>query len=89
LVLEVAGDGQGGEHDAEVGLDRLTAGGRSVMRLFRIEGVVRGLNPPVEVGQHIGDPFDRMLVARAAAEGLTLVSRDASITLDDVDVLKV
>ena len=35
------------------------------------------------------DPFDRMLVAQAATEGLTLASRDMSIALYDVDVLKV
>jgi PIN domain nuclease of toxin-antitoxin system len=38
---------------------------------------------------HHHDPFDRMLVAQAATEGLTLVSRDESIALYDVDVLKV
>jgi PIN domain nuclease of toxin-antitoxin system len=38
---------------------------------------------------HHRDPFDRMLVAQAVAEGLTLVTRDASIALYDVDVLKV
>ncbi|HEX6497933.1 MAG TPA: type II toxin-antitoxin system VapC family toxin [Micromonosporaceae bacterium] len=38
---------------------------------------------------HHRDPFDRMLVAQAVTEGLTLVSRDASIALYDVDVLKV
>ncbi len=38
---------------------------------------------------HHRDPFDRMLVAQAATEGLTLASRDASIALYDVDVLKV
>ena len=38
---------------------------------------------------HHRDPFDRMLVAQAASEGLTLVSRDASIALYDVDILKV
>jgi PIN domain nuclease of toxin-antitoxin system len=38
---------------------------------------------------HHRDPFDRMLVAQAATEGFTLVSRDASIALYDVDVLKV
>ncbi|NBE81068.1 type II toxin-antitoxin system VapC family toxin [Micromonospora rubida] len=37
---------------------------------------------------HHRDPFDRMLVAQAVTEGLTLVSRDASIALYDVDVLK-
>lgn len=38
---------------------------------------------------HHRDPFDRMLVAQAATEGLTLVSRDESITLYDVAILKV
>ncbi|HWH01488.1 MAG TPA: type II toxin-antitoxin system VapC family toxin [Pilimelia sp.] len=38
---------------------------------------------------HHRDPFDRMLVAQAATEGLTLVSRDLSIALYDVDTLKV
>ena len=46
--------------------------------------IAAGRRPP-----HHRDPFDRMLVAQAAAEGLTLVSRDAMITLYDVDVLKV
>lgn len=35
------------------------------------------------------DPFDRMLVAQATIEGLKLVSRDTSIALYDVDILKV
>jgi PIN domain nuclease of toxin-antitoxin system len=38
---------------------------------------------------HHHDPFDRMLVAQALTEGLTLVSRDVSIALYDVDILKV
>ncbi|MDT4995787.1 MAG: hypothetical protein QOH97_5679 [Actinoplanes sp.] len=38
---------------------------------------------------HHRDPVDRMLVAQAAVEGLTLVSRDESIALYDVDFLKV
>jgi PIN domain nuclease of toxin-antitoxin system len=38
---------------------------------------------------HHRDPFDRMLVAQAVTEGLTLVSRDESIALYDVDILKV
>jgi PIN domain nuclease of toxin-antitoxin system len=38
---------------------------------------------------HHRDPFDRMLGAQAAIEGLTLVSRDESIALYDVDILKV
>ena len=35
------------------------------------------------------DPFDRMLVAQSAAEGLTLVTRDPKIHRYDVDLLKV
>jgi len=37
---------------------------------------------------HHRDPFDRMLVAQAVVEGLTLVSRDESIARYDVDILK-
>jgi PIN domain nuclease of toxin-antitoxin system len=46
--------------------------------------IAAGRLPP----QH-RDPFDRMLVAQAVTEGLTLVSRDESFELYDVDVLKV
>ena len=46
--------------------------------------IAAGRLPP-----HHRDPFDRMLVAQAATEGLTLVSRGESIALYDVDLLKV
>jgi PIN domain nuclease of toxin-antitoxin system len=46
--------------------------------------IAAGRLPP-----HHRDPFDRMLVAQAATEGLTLVSRDESIALYDVDILRV
>ena len=46
--------------------------------------IAAGRLPP-----HHRDPFDRMLVAQAITESLTLASRDASIGLYDVDVLKV
>jgi PIN domain nuclease of toxin-antitoxin system len=36
---------------------------------------------------HHGDPFDRMLVAQATVEDLTIVTRDRSIARYDVDVL--
>jgi PIN domain nuclease of toxin-antitoxin system len=36
---------------------------------------------------HHGDPFDRMLVAQAQSEGLTVVSRDPRIAAYDVPVL--
>ena len=38
---------------------------------------------------HHRDPFDRMLIAQAVTEGLTLVSRDESVALYDVDILQV
>ncbi|MGN9763775.1 type II toxin-antitoxin system VapC family toxin [Micromonospora sp. SD12] len=46
--------------------------------------IAAGRLPP-----HHRDPFDRMLVAQAITENLTLATRDASIALYDVDVLKV
>ncbi|MFF5175589.1 type II toxin-antitoxin system VapC family toxin [Micromonospora sp. NPDC000089] len=46
--------------------------------------IAAGRLPP-----HHRDPFDRMLVAQAITEGLTLASRDASIALYDVDVLRI
>lgn len=46
--------------------------------------IAAGRLPP-----HHRDPFDRMLVAQATMEGLTLVSRDESIALYDVDIFKV
>ena len=47
-------------------------------------GIAAGRLPP-----HHRDPFDRMLVAQATIEGLTLASRDASVALYDVEILKV
>lgn len=46
--------------------------------------IAAGRLPP-----HHRDPFDRMLIAQAAAEGLILASRDAAMSLYDVDLLKV
>jgi PIN domain nuclease of toxin-antitoxin system len=36
---------------------------------------------------HHRDPFDRMLIAQARTEGLSLVSRDANMQKYDVDLL--
>ncbi|MDO3687492.1 type II toxin-antitoxin system VapC family toxin [Micromonospora sp. C28ISP2-4] len=46
--------------------------------------ITAGRLPP-----HHRDPFDRMLVAQAITENLTLATRDAFIPLYEVDVLKV
>jgi PIN domain nuclease of toxin-antitoxin system len=37
---------------------------------------------------HHRDPFDRMLIAQAQVEGLTIVTRDAAFDAYDVDVLR-
>jgi PIN domain nuclease of toxin-antitoxin system len=36
---------------------------------------------------HHRDPFDRMLVAQARAEALTLISRDPEIAMYDIETL--
>ena len=38
---------------------------------------------------HHRDPFDRMLIAQAQFEGLTLVTRDAHMQKYDVNILAV
>jgi PIN domain nuclease of toxin-antitoxin system len=37
--------------------------------------------------RHHRDPFDRMLIAQAQVEGLTLVTRDRSLTAYEVAIL--
>jgi len=49
-----------------------------------VHGIAAGRLPP-----HHRDPFDRMLVAQATTEGMALASRDASVALYDVEVLKI
>jgi len=41
-----------------------------------------------DLPRHHDDPFDRMLVAQARAEGLTLISRDARLRSYDVVILE-
>ncbi len=40
-----------------------------------------------DLPQHHGDPFDRLLVAQAQAEGVPVLSRDRLLTTYDVEVL--
>lgn len=49
---------------------------------FHAHAITAGRLPP-----HHRDPFDRMLVAQAITERLTLASRDPSMALYDVDVV--
>ena len=58
--------------------------GFSELPVSHAHAIAAGRLPP-----HHRDPFDRMLVAQAITEGFTLVSRDESIALYDVDILKV
>jgi PIN domain nuclease of toxin-antitoxin system len=42
-----------------------------------------------DLPRHHDDPFDRMLVAQALAEGLTVISSDSQFHLYDVGLLAV
>lgn len=45
----------------------------------------------LEVGQlppHHGDPFDRLMIAQARVEGLTLLTRDGHFELYDVPIVR-
>lgn len=64
--------------------ERVRAMGFRELPVTHAHAIAAGRLPP-----HHRDPFDRMLVAQAVTEGLTLATRDASIALYDVDVLKV
>jgi PIN domain nuclease of toxin-antitoxin system len=62
--------------------------GQIVENAFRGLPVVAGHALRVwELPDHHHDPFDRMLVAQAQVEGLTLVSRDRHVAMYDVEVL--
>jgi PIN domain nuclease of toxin-antitoxin system len=63
---------------------RVLSMGFRELPVTHVHGIAAGRLP-----LHHRDPFDRMLVAQAGTEGLTLASRDASIALYDVDILKV
>lgn len=50
--------------------------------------VVRHAHAVKDLPMHHRDPFDRLLVSQARLEGLTLVTRDATITQYQIDTLK-
>jgi PIN domain nuclease of toxin-antitoxin system len=62
--------------------DRVRDMGFQELRITHAHGIHAGRLPV-----HHCDPFDRMLVAQARTEGLTLVTRDADIQKYDVDLL--
>jgi PIN domain nuclease of toxin-antitoxin system len=55
---------------------------KSLLLDTHTHGLLAGALPP-----HHRDPFDRMLVAQAQSEGLTLVTNDERIAAYDVPVL--
>ena len=55
-------------------LDTLRRGGLRVLPITAEHALAAG-----DLPRHHDDPFDRMLVAQAMAEGLTLITRDARL----------
>lgn len=56
--------------------------GFQLLNITAAPGITAGRLP-----NHHRDPFDRVLIAQAQTEGLTLVTRDAHIHKYDVDIL--
>lgn len=65
--------------DLEMQLDE---GGFTVLPLSMRHGLVAGALP-----MHHRDPFDRLLIAQALCEGLTLVTADTALRQYDIGVL--
>ena len=64
---------------------------RELEREFATQSLAVSLAHVLEVGRlppHHGDPFDRLLVAQARVEGLTVVTRDAVFARYEVAVVK-
>jgi PIN domain nuclease of toxin-antitoxin system len=62
----------------------VTALGFQALAMTAAHGILAG-----DLPRHHDDPFDRMLIAQARIEGLTLVTHDRKIPLYDVRVLGV
>ena len=60
--------------ETSVLLDTLSRGGIRVVAVTAEHALAAG-----DLPRHHDDPFDRMLVAQAVAEGLILISRDARL----------
>jgi PIN domain nuclease of toxin-antitoxin system len=64
-------------------LDTLRRGGLRVLPITAEHALAAG-----DLPRHHDDPFDRMLVAQAMAEGLTLVTRDARLRAYQVAIIE-
>lgn len=63
---------------------------RAQLAAARFDALPITIEHSLEAGalpRHHGDPFDRMLIAQAQLEGLTIVTRDPRFALYDVEVL--
>jgi PIN domain nuclease of toxin-antitoxin system len=81
-IWEIAMKRAAGRLIAPVLLDRLTESGFAPLAIEWEHAEVAGSLP-----HHHRDPFDRMLVAQATVERLTIVTRDRAIALYDVPIL--
>jgi PIN domain nuclease of toxin-antitoxin system len=64
-------------------LDTLSRGGTRVVSITAEHALAAG-----DLPRHHEDPFDRMLVAQALTEGLTLVTRDARLRAYQVAIIE-
>lgn len=82
-IWEIAIKRASGKLDApESLLDKVAAARFIELQVTFEHGLLAGALPP-----HHKDPFDRMLVAQAQSEGLTLITNDERIAAYDVPVL--
>lgn len=82
-VWEIAIKRASGKLDVpETLLDKVAEARFIELRITFEHAIRAGALPP-----HHGDPFDRMIVAQAQSEGLTVVTRDQRIAAYDVPVL--
>lgn len=70
------------EVDVDLG-EQIELSGFSALPITIEHGLAAGALPP-----HHGDPFDRMLIAQAKAEGLTIVTRDRDFEPYGVEILR-
>lgn len=64
--------------------ERILASGLRELPITAMHGITAGRLPAIH-----RDPFDRMLIAQAKTEGLTLLTRDEQIAKYDVSLLLV
>ena len=84
-VLEIAIKQAGGRIDAPDDLlEAVEANDFGTLPITAAHALAAGTLPP-----HHSDPFDRMLIAQARSETLTLISVDNRFPLYDVELLRV